>query len=127
MTLSEEHKSYISRSAKELTRQVREFVPAHTDLELHPKGYYFYMDPDPDPKLFWNNRYAFGLQLYYNCLTPSSVCLDVKVLSLDLGYQAVRLLANGSYTDIIKAVADPELPQKIENAIPSLIWCLDDL
>ena len=127
MRLNEEQKTYIALAAEELIRQVREFTSVHADLEPHPKVYYFYVDPDPDPKLFWNNRYAFGLQLYYNCLTPSNVDLDVKVLSLDLGYQAVRLLANGSYADILKAVAAAELSQKIENAIPSLIWCLDDL
>ena len=127
MGLNEEQKRYIAWAAEELIRQVREFISAHDDLEPHPKVYYFYVDPDPDPKLFWNNRYAFGLQLYCNCLTPSNVCLDVKVLSLDVGYQAVRLLANGSCTDIINAVAAAELPQKIEDAIPSLIWCLDDL
>lgn len=121
MTLEKNQKVCIAESVQEMVRKVREFVREHTDLEPHPKKYNFYADPHPDPKLFYGRRYAFGLDIGYKGLTPSSICLDIKVLSSRSGYKVTRCLASGNYTDLRNTVEDPNLAQRIEDLIPSMI------
>ena len=113
-------KKVFTSSEKTIKRAIK-FVREHTDLEPHPKKYNFYADPHPDPKLFYGRRYAFGLDIGYKGLTPSSICLDIKVLSSRSGYKVTRCLASGNYTDLRNTVEDPNLAQRIEDLIPSMI------
>lgn len=121
MTLEEKQKVCIAESAREMVRKVRKFVREHTDLDPHPKKYSFYADPHPDPKLFYDRRYAFGLEIGYRGLAPSRIYLDVNVLSSRSVYKVTRCLVSGNYTDLSNSVEDPNLAQRIEDVIPSMI------
>ena len=120
MTLEEKQKVCIAESAQEMVRKVREFVREHTDLDPHPKKYSFFADPT-DPKLFYGRRYAFGLEIGYRGPAPSRTYLDVNVLSSKSVYKVTRCLVSGSYTDLSNTVEDPNLAQRIEDVIPSMI------
>lgn len=127
MRLNEEQKSYISWAAEELIRQLREFTSTHDDLESHPKDYRFFIEPNPDPALFDDERYCIGIHLFHNQFVPSKVDTDIIVVSLDKWVQVAQRLAYGDYADILKIVEGPELVQKIETLIPEFIEKLKDI
>lgn len=127
MKLNEEQRMYISWAAEELIRQLQEFTSTHDDLEPHPKDYSFFINPNPNPELFDDERYRIGIHLYRNQFATSKVVMDILMVSLDKWVQVTRGLAYGNYADIQKAVEGSELAHKIETIIPEFIEKLEDI
>ena len=127
MKLNEEQRMYISWAAEELIRQLQEFTSTHDDLEPHPKDYSFFITPNPNHELFYDESYRIGIHLYRNQFATSKVVMDILMVSLDKWVRVTRGLAYGNYADIQKAVEGSELAHKIETIIPEFIEKLEDI
>lgn len=127
MRLNEEQQTYIAWAAEELVRQLHEFTSTHDDLEPHPKDYRFFIEPNPDPALFDDERYCISIHLYRNQFATSKIFMQIVVVSFDKWVQVTRGLAYGDYADIQKAVEGPDLAQKIATLIPEFIDKLEDI
>lgn len=127
MEFSDPQKKYIEKVSKELVEKVKIYLSSISESDNLPNEHYISIEPQPNPELFWNQKFHFAINL---CFPPSKsrhVFMYIEVILWDKFAKVSTGIADEDFIKFITLLDKADISIKIENKLYNLIEKVESL
>ena len=121
MNFNEQQKFYVSKVSKELVDKVKNYLSSISEPDCLPSEQFISLETEPDPEIFWGEKFCFGINLRFPPSKSKHVFMDVEVILLDKFVKISRGVIEEDFVNIIEALDKSDIYLNVENIILTLI------
>ena len=121
MKFNNQQKSYLSKVSKELVEKVKIYFSSIPDSDNLPNEHYISIESNPNPELFWNEKFCFGINLRFSQSISKHVFMDIEVILWDKFVKVSTGIADEDFTNFLALLDNQDVPRKVEEEVYCLI------